>query len=42
MPDLRELYQETILDHSRRPRNFRLIDDPDCKAEGSTRCAAIG
>jgi len=34
MPDLRELYQETILDHSRRPRNFRLIDDADCKAEG--------
>jgi nitrogen fixation protein NifU and related proteins len=34
MPDLRELYQETILDHSRRPRNFRLIDDADRKAEG--------
>jgi nitrogen fixation NifU-like protein len=24
--DLRELYQETILDHSRRPRNHRAVD----------------
>ncbi len=23
MPDLRELYQETLLDHNRNPRNFR-------------------
>lgn len=34
MPDLRDLYQELILDHSRRPRNFREMPDPDRKAEG--------
>ncbi len=34
MPDLRELYQETILDHSKRPRNFREIADPSAKAVG--------
>jgi len=27
MSDLRDLYQEVILDHSRRPRNFRKIED---------------
>ena len=32
MSDLRELYQEVILDHSRRPRNFQ-------KLEGANRCA---
>jgi nitrogen fixation NifU-like protein len=26
MSDLRELYQEVILDHHRRPRNFRKLD----------------
>ena len=34
MADLRELYQETILDHSRRPRNFQLLEDANRKAEG--------
>ena len=34
MPDLRELYQELILDHNRRPRNHGRIETPDCKAEG--------
>ncbi len=28
MEDLRELYQETILDHNRNPRNFRKIARP--------------
>ena len=32
--DLRELYQEVILDHGRRPRNFRKLDDGARKAEG--------
>jgi nitrogen fixation protein NifU and related proteins len=32
--DLRELYQEVILDHSRKPRNFREIEGPDGQAEG--------
>ena len=34
MSDLRDLYQELILDHNRRPRNRRKIDAPDRKAEG--------
>jgi len=31
--DLQELYQEVILDHNRRPRNFRAIEEGQ-KAEG--------
>jgi len=34
MSDLRDLYQEMILDHSRSPRNFRTLEKPDRKAEG--------
>ncbi len=34
MSDLRDLYQSVILDHNKRPRNFRAIDDTDHKAEG--------
>jgi nitrogen fixation NifU-like protein len=29
-----DLYQETILDHSKRPRNFHELADADRKAEG--------
>lgn len=32
--DLRDLYQEVILDHGRRPRNFRRLDDADLTARG--------
>jgi nitrogen fixation NifU-like protein len=32
--DLRELYQEVILDHSKRPRNFRDMADSTGRAEG--------
>jgi nitrogen fixation NifU-like protein len=32
--DLDDLYQEVILDHGRRPRNFRVIPDADRQAEG--------
>jgi nitrogen fixation NifU-like protein len=32
--DVRELYQEIILDHNRSPRNFRVIEGADCDAEG--------
>jgi nitrogen fixation NifU-like protein len=32
--ELRELYQEVILDHGRRPRNLREIPGADGKAEG--------
>jgi len=35
MADLRELYQEVILDHSRKPRNYRLLDPADRKAVGN-------
>ena len=34
MSDLRELYQEVILDHNRRPRNFRAIEGASRHAEG--------
>lgn len=33
-PELRELYQEVILDHSKRPRNFREIPAASGKADG--------
>jgi nitrogen fixation protein NifU and related proteins len=32
--DLRELYQEVILDHNRRPRNRGRIDEASARAEG--------
>jgi len=35
MPDLRELYQEVILDHSKSPRNFHKIDPADRTADGT-------
>ena len=34
MADLSDLYQEVILDHNRRPRNFRVLDQPSHHAEG--------
>jgi nitrogen fixation protein NifU and related proteins len=34
MSDLRELYQQVILDHNRKPRNFRKIADANRTAEG--------
>lgn len=34
MSDLRELYQEVILDHGKRPRNFRVLESADGQAEG--------
>ncbi len=34
MSDLRDLYQEVILDHSKTPRQFRAMDDADRTAEG--------
>ncbi len=33
--DLRDLYQEVILDHGKRPRNFRRPDDATCLAHGN-------
>jgi len=34
MSDLRELYQEVILDHGKRPRNFRSVEGAARTAEG--------
>jgi nitrogen fixation protein NifU and related proteins len=34
MSDLNDLYQEVILDHNRRPRNFRRLERPTHHAEG--------
>ena len=34
MADLRDLYQEVILEHSKAPRNYRELKSPDHKAEG--------
>jgi nitrogen fixation NifU-like protein len=34
MEELRELYQEVILEHSKHPRNFRALDAANHKAEG--------
>ena len=32
--ELRDLYQEVILEHSRKPKNFRAIETANHKAEG--------
>lgn len=32
--EIGELYQEVIIDHSKRPRNFRVLEGADRKAEG--------
>ena len=34
MSDLSDLYQQAVLDHNRKPRNFRRLPDPDGTAEG--------
>jgi nitrogen fixation protein NifU and related proteins len=35
MSDLRDLYQEVILDHNRRPRNFGPLPEANHRAEGN-------
>lgn len=35
MADLRELYQQVVLDHNRAPRNFRVIETATHTAEGT-------
>ena len=35
MNELRELYQEVILDHGKNPRNFRDVEDATSHAHGS-------
>lgn len=34
MSDLRELYQQVILDHYKKPRNFQKLENANCQAEG--------
>jgi len=34
MPDLRDLYQEVILDHNKHPRNFKKMEGANRHAEG--------
>ena len=34
MSELSELYQQVILDHNKKPRNFRALEDATSKAEG--------
>ena len=34
MSELTDLYQEVILDHNRKPHNFRAIESPSAKQEG--------
>jgi nitrogen fixation NifU-like protein len=34
MTELSDLYQEVILDHNRRPRNFRVLENATHQAEG--------
>jgi nitrogen fixation NifU-like protein len=34
MSELSDLYQEVILDHNKRPRNFGTLEDPDREAHG--------
>ena len=34
MTDLHELYQEVVMDHNRRPRNFRKLEDASRSMEG--------
>jgi nitrogen fixation NifU-like protein len=34
MNDLRDLYQDVIIEHGRRPRNFGQLIEPTCQAHG--------
>ncbi|HYP52231.1 MAG TPA: SUF system NifU family Fe-S cluster assembly protein [Pyrinomonadaceae bacterium] len=34
MSELSELYQQVILDHNQKPRNFRKLEAPDAQADG--------
>jgi len=33
--DLTELYQQLLMDHSKSPRNFRVLPDANCTAQGT-------
>jgi nitrogen fixation protein NifU and related proteins len=38
--NLRELYQEVIFDHNRKPRNFHPMPEADHRPTATIRCAA--
>jgi len=40
MSELSELYQAVILDHNKKPRNFRKLETANHTAKASIRCAA--
>ena len=40
MSDLGELYQEILLDHNSKPRNFRELEDATASADGQPHCPA--
>ena len=42
MSDLSELYQQVILDHNRKPRNFRKLEQATRKGAAHTVCAKCG
>jgi nitrogen fixation protein NifU and related proteins len=37
MTDLHGLYQEVILDHNKKPHNFRIMPEANCRADGFNR-----
>ena len=39
--DMQELYQQVILEHNRKPRNFKKLEPASHQAEGLTPCAGI-
>ena len=34
MDDIQELYQDTVMEHNRKPRNFRRLEEPSSTADG--------
>ena len=41
MSELSELYQQVILDHNKKPRNFRKLETANHSPKASIRSAAI-
>ena len=41
MSELSELYQQVILDHNKKPRNFRKLENANHTADGYNPSAAI-
>ena len=41
MYDLEDLYQEVVMDHNRRPRNFKKLENAQRTAEGFNPLCAV-